>query len=149
MKESIQHYFNTHPQSNECFTTSDGFIFHKEHDAQSHGATLKDKEVENHKREEKPLHPELVELINRIKDEKFSLGTEEELIRKAKRDFAEAPMVNEPEQPSMVVNNDATAAPSTENAPNAEVTAQPTPTVETGPTSIEAAPSTAGKKGKK
>jgi hypothetical protein len=44
MKE-ISTYFETYPSSNECFVTSDGFIFHTAHDAATHASALEDKQV--------------------------------------------------------------------------------------------------------
>jgi hypothetical protein len=87
MNEQIQHYFNTHPKSNECFTTSDGLIFHGKHNAESYAGTLKDKDITRHEREATPISEELARLIEAIKEEKFSKTTEEELIAKATRGF--------------------------------------------------------------
>ena len=50
MKKAVQHYFDTHPESNECFETSDGFIFHGREMATSHSFSLGDKNVQEYKR---------------------------------------------------------------------------------------------------
>lgn len=55
----INHYFKTYTQSNECFETSDGFLFHQKTDATAHAASLADKNVETHKR----LKTELREIV--------------------------------------------------------------------------------------
>ena len=58
MQDKIKNYFKNYPESNECFSTSDGFLFHAEHAAKGHASSLKDKKVETHKRgltnDEKP-----------------------------------------------------------------------------------------------
>lgn len=50
--EKIKHYFKTYPQSNECFQTTDEFIFHRAWDARAHAETLKDKRVKPWSRHE-------------------------------------------------------------------------------------------------
>jgi hypothetical protein len=45
-------YFETYPEKNEVFETSDGFLFHKDTDAKNHSVTLKDKDVATHKRKD-------------------------------------------------------------------------------------------------
>jgi len=54
MEKKIAHYFATYKDSKECFSTSNGFLFHKEHDAKAHADTLGDKEVEKHDRKDYP-----------------------------------------------------------------------------------------------
>jgi hypothetical protein len=51
MKE-VAHFFKHNTESNECFQTSDGMIFYREHDAHSHASNLKDREVKEFKRSE-------------------------------------------------------------------------------------------------
>ena len=45
MKEIAKSFFESHPSQKECFITSDGFVFVDTHSANSHAASLKDKEV--------------------------------------------------------------------------------------------------------
>jgi len=45
-----KHYFNTHPISDVCYETSNGFLFHERSVAQAHATTLKNKSVVIHKR---------------------------------------------------------------------------------------------------
>jgi colicin import membrane protein len=45
METKIAHYFATYKDSNECFSTSDGLLFHKKTDAAPHASTLADKRV--------------------------------------------------------------------------------------------------------
>lgn len=46
----VQEYFKTYPKSDECFQTSDGFIFHNSHDASANASSLKDKKVKHFER---------------------------------------------------------------------------------------------------
>ncbi|MBT1702956.1 hypothetical protein [Chryseosolibacter indicus] len=50
--EKVNHYFKTYTESNECFETSDEFLFHREDDAKAHAATLRDKDVKAYTRAE-------------------------------------------------------------------------------------------------
>lgn len=50
--KKIKDYFETYPNSSECFVTTDGFIFHTAHDASAHANTLADKQVIQHQRSE-------------------------------------------------------------------------------------------------
>jgi hypothetical protein len=50
--QHVIHYFNSHPESGKCHVTSDGFIFHQEHDAQAHAHTLSEKKVRTITRDE-------------------------------------------------------------------------------------------------
>lgn len=50
--EHVKTYFETYPEKNEVFETSDGFLFHKDTDAKNHSVTLKDKDVTPHKRKD-------------------------------------------------------------------------------------------------
>ncbi len=43
MSQRVQDYFETYPNSQECFETSDGFLFHQDYDAKAHARNLKDK----------------------------------------------------------------------------------------------------------
>lgn len=43
--KKVSEYFKQYPDSKVVFQTSDGFLFHKEHDAKTHAGNLKDKEV--------------------------------------------------------------------------------------------------------
>lgn len=52
MKKTVIHYFKTHPNSNECFSTSDGFLFHDSGAASAHSDSLKDKSVKSYRRDE-------------------------------------------------------------------------------------------------
>lgn len=47
--KQVESYFKTHA-NDECFTTSDGMVFHKKGDANLHASSLEDKEVVPHKR---------------------------------------------------------------------------------------------------
>ena len=51
MTQNIIKYFDDYPESNECFTSSDGYIFHERDKAESYALTLKDKTVTPYKRE--------------------------------------------------------------------------------------------------
>lgn len=52
MEQRLEHYFKTYKNSNECFVTADGLIFHKATDASAHAATLADKRIASHTRAE-------------------------------------------------------------------------------------------------
>lgn len=41
----VEDYFKTHPNSNECFETSDKLLFQSKENAKAHGATLDDKVI--------------------------------------------------------------------------------------------------------
>lgn len=45
-------YFKDYPQAKECFSTSDGLIFHQEGDARLHAKTLENDKVTEHKKSE-------------------------------------------------------------------------------------------------
>lgn len=47
--KQVESYFKSYP-NDECFTTSDGMVFHKKGDANLHATSLDDKEVIPHKR---------------------------------------------------------------------------------------------------
>lgn len=47
-----QHYFKHYPLSKEVFETSDGQLFHKEHDAKAHAAELSNGSVKKITKEE-------------------------------------------------------------------------------------------------
>lgn len=47
--KQVESYFKSYP-NDECFTTSDGMVFHKKGDANLHATSLDDKEVTPHKR---------------------------------------------------------------------------------------------------
>ena len=48
MNQKIEHYFKTYKESEECFETSDGMLFHARGNAESHAGTLQDKKVVKH-----------------------------------------------------------------------------------------------------
>lgn len=50
--DRVTHFFDTHPLSNECFETADGFVFHERQNADAHSFSLKTKTVTEHKRSE-------------------------------------------------------------------------------------------------
>lgn len=47
--KQVENYFKDYPGNKECFTTSDGMVFHNKYDAQMHSKSLKDDEVTQHK----------------------------------------------------------------------------------------------------
>jgi hypothetical protein len=48
----IKHYFKTHPDSPECFETTNGYLFHKKSDAEAHSQILRDRAVKHHERKD-------------------------------------------------------------------------------------------------
>jgi hypothetical protein len=50
MTDKVKVYFETYPDSNECFESADGFLFHDKNKAEAHGATLNDRTVQKHER---------------------------------------------------------------------------------------------------
>lgn len=56
-------YFKDYPKSNQCFETSDGFLFHEENDAVNHGKTLERKLVKKHLRVASEQADELRETV--------------------------------------------------------------------------------------
>jgi hypothetical protein len=65
MEKKIAHYFESYKDSNECFSTSDGYLFHKKTDAVAYAATLTDKAVGEHKRGEVKLKAEKAEKVEK------------------------------------------------------------------------------------
>lgn len=61
MTNKLKHYFATYTDSKETFETSDGFLFHRESDANAHAQTLEKKNVTKHTRT-------MFNLINAAKD---------------------------------------------------------------------------------
>lgn len=51
--KKVKEYFDHYKGHDECFQTSDGFIFHTDFDAKAHAGTLKDRKVERFEREAK------------------------------------------------------------------------------------------------
>jgi|GEM_PF-4785451 len=49
--KQVSAYFKDYSLSNQCFTTSEGFVFHEKGNANLHAQSLQDKKVETHKRE--------------------------------------------------------------------------------------------------
>jgi len=49
--QNLAHYFKSHPNSKECFVTTDGTIFHTVGNATDHARTLKNKDVAPYTRE--------------------------------------------------------------------------------------------------
>ena len=62
MKERVKNFFKNYPKHNECFETSDGFIFTEKHRAQAHADTLgktpKEKTIISYKRSDVPKEKE-------------------------------------------------------------------------------------------
>lgn len=52
MIKKLKHYFATYTESDEVFMTSNGFLFHKEHDAKAHASELPDSRVKSFTRDE-------------------------------------------------------------------------------------------------
>ena len=62
MTKKLKHYFESYPQSEECFVTANGFIFHKKTDAEAHAAELPDRRVKEYTRDEVEKMEEPAEL---------------------------------------------------------------------------------------
>jgi hypothetical protein len=50
MNKATKEYFETYPDSIEVFETTDGFLFHRNHDAATHAKTQEDKAIVRHER---------------------------------------------------------------------------------------------------
>jgi colicin import membrane protein len=71
MKKHVIHYFATHKDATECFSTSDGFLFHTAGNAGAHASTLKDDTVRGYGRHEfEEEVAEYLEELNETEDEK-------------------------------------------------------------------------------
>lgn len=71
----IKHFFDTNPDANEVFETSDGYLFFKRTDAEAHAKSLKErKEVE---------HITKADMSKKIASEKAAKSAEEKARKEA------------------------------------------------------------------
>ena len=95
MKDTIIQYFENYPESDSCHETSDGFLFHKKADAESHGNTLDDKNVVSVERKLYDKYLSLNEEADRLAKEEADKKLAEEEAEKLAKEEADKKLAEE------------------------------------------------------
>lgn len=95
MKDTIIQYFENYPESDSCHETSDGFLFHKRSDAESHGRTLDDKNVNSVERRLYDKYLSLNEEAERLAKEEADKKLAEEEAEKLAKEEADKKLAEE------------------------------------------------------
>ena len=114
LNDKVKHYFATHPESKECFVTSDELIFHKDTDAEAHARSLAEKEVAHVKRS----HLAMLDLEQEAEEEEElpSIGT---IVHDLVNENVQLKKDADSEAPAAPAKEEASEEPAKEEAPAA------------------------------